>query len=203
MESKETGEVQKDAPASEGTTEAQVTTPSLDEVMAKLKAVEATNARLLKESQEHKAKAKTLLTEKETKEKEELESQGKVKEAYQMVQKKLLEKDQELMRARKVNINKTIDAELAKLAGDAHSVDDVKKFLPVDVLEIVEENDDIKISGLKEALDLTRKEKPYLFKQTGTAKTLTAKPGVDKTKPLNLKDVTDMRALASMLTRKN
>jgi hypothetical protein len=203
MEEVKPGEVHKDDAASEGDAATKESTSSLDEVMAKLKAVEATNARLLKESQEHKTKAKNLLTEKETKEKAELESQGKVKELAQMLQKKLQENEGELKRAKKVNINKTIDFELAKLAGDAHNIEAVKKFLPVDLLEVTEEGDDIKISGLKEALDLTRKNEPYLFKAQGPAKTISAKPGVDKTKPLALSDITDRKVLANMLARKH
>lgn len=174
-------------------------TPSAEQLLAEFNALKATNARLLKESQEHKQKAKSLLSEKEDKEKQELEGKEKFKEAYQMALKKLTDKEAELSKLKKVNINKTIDAELAKLASDAHSVEDVKKFLPVDILDIIEENDDIKISGLKEALDVTRKEKPYLFKTASQAKVMSAKPGVSKKEPLDLSKM-DAKTLASVLS---
>lgn len=197
MESKKAGEVQADA-ASEETKQETVTQP--DDVMAKLKALEATNARLLKESQEHKLKAKSLLSEKEEKEKTELEGKEKYKEAYILAQKKLQEKDSQLAQLKRVNINKTIDAELAKLASDAHSVDAVKKLINTDILDIVEENDDIKISGLKEALDVARKDMPYLFKAASQAKTMSAKPGVTKPEPLDLSKM-DAKSLANLLAQ--
>jgi len=198
METKGEGEGQTVAKVEEP---AKTETPSAEQVLAELSALRATNQRLLKESQENKQKAKSLLSEKENKEKDDLEGKEKFKEAYQMALKKLQDKDLEISKMRKVNINKTIDVELAKYASDAHNIDDVKKFLPVDLLDIVEENDDIKIHGLKEAVDATRKERTYLFKTTSQAKVMTAKPGATRQEPLDLQKVdrgTLARALSSL-----
>lgn len=191
----------------EGQTTETTQAESGNDLEVQLKAKDQTIQRLLKESKTYKEKYKALeskLEENVLTETEKPVEQKDKKESHKTVEllmNKLKEKDAVIAKKDKININKTIDVELAKYASDAHKLDAVKKFLPADIINVSESDDDIIIDGVKEAVDMVKKEHPYLFKTAQATKTVSSKPGVVKKDPLDLAKLSQ-RELAMMLTHK-
>lgn len=127
----------------------------------KLAALESTNERLLKQSQEHK------------------EAKNKMKEELEAVEKKRLEKDGDtqglLLKEKEKNkvlenersklthevLTGKIHAAVAKVASDAHDIDLV--LTAGDMSILVVDRDNMKVSNVEAFVESVRKSSPYLF----------------------------------------
>ena len=168
------------APTGEG----QATNTTLEE---RLSQVEKTNQRLLAESKDYKTKYQTLKEEQEKKEKETLTQ----KEDW----KKLLDQEREERAAERSKfktfkhntVSKLLEFEILKHAPDAQpeAIGLIKQSLPADMISAIEEDDEIKLTGVKEGIDKVKKEKTFLFKSQTVPQMMGAKPGSQNAQSLN------------------
>jgi hypothetical protein len=131
----------------------------------------ATNARLLKESQEYKAKYQAALREKEELEAKKLNESGDKDAMLEAEKRKAAKALEELKNTQKKVINQTVKEKVAKYAGDVFNVEDLlarpkfkdflKEGLDKDSLDF---NDDV----AKRFVEETKKEAPYLWKVQGS-----------------------------------
>ncbi len=175
-------------------------TQSIEERLAQL---ESTNKRLLEQSKEWKSKYQSVKEDVEKKEQETLSQ----KEDW----KKLLEKEREshgalkdrLSKLKLKTINKALEFEIAKAAPDAQDIDLLKQALPRDVIDAVEEDDDIKLVGVKEAVEKLKGEKPFLFKPKQIPGMAQGKPAVDASGgKKDLSKLTPAELASLLITRK-
>jgi hypothetical protein len=95
-------------------------------------------------------------------EKKRLEEEGKWQEAAELAQKKATEAEERAKNAEKATKDKSREYEIG-LESKMQGVNNIKDaILLVDVDDIVD-NDDGSFSGIKEAVEKLKKEKPYLF----------------------------------------
>lgn len=142
---------------------AQETTEQLDvkAVLERLNQLEQTNARLLDESREYKTKYKGLRTEVETKEKEKLEAQENWKELLEMERNKNFELHEKFKMTKKQTLKQKLNFEVARHAQGAFDINDVITALPQDIIEIDEEN--LEVKNVDQAVAFVKEKKPYLF----------------------------------------
>jgi myosin heavy subunit len=142
---------------------AQETTEQLDvkAVLEKLNQLEQTNARLLDESKEYKTKYKGLRTEVESKEKEKLEAQENWKELLEMERNRNFELQEKFKTTKKQTLKQKLNFEVARLAQGAYDINDIITSLPQDIIEIDEEN--LEIKNVDQAVAFVKEKKPYLF----------------------------------------
>jgi len=139
----------------------------------------ATNARLLKESQEYKAKYKQALSEKEEMESKRLAESGDIQAQLDAERKKAAQAMAELTKTRKKVIGHAVTEKIARYAGDVYSVDDLtnqpelKTYLKEG---LDEENLDFSDDAAKRFLDEVKKKKPYLWKSTSGIGAMTSRP---------------------------
>ncbi len=173
--------------------------PSLEELQAEIDSLKASKDRVLKESKDHASKYREMRDSIEAKEKEELSKKEDWKKLLEKEIEKRQSAEKKLGGLKTKVINKTLDLELARLASDAQSIDSLKKLLPIDLLNVEEEDEEIKISGVEDAIKKMRLEQPYLFKNNKNATMVTTKPGTAKTETLTLDKITNTRDLAKLL----
>lgn len=161
------------------------TQPEIDvnELQAKLDKLEQSNKRLLDESYGYKQKYNSLKSEHEERQKHQLEEQENYKELYELERKKANDALTEAQEARRKALKKDMHFKVASRAGDANDVEDVihnlKKY-GRDVLQIDEETETI--NGIDEALEIVRKEKPWLFKKQNSTGMVDSRPKGDNGK---------------------
>ena len=133
----------------------------MESMQAKMQKLSNTNERLLNESKQNKSKYQSLKTEVENKERQQLVESENYKELLEIEQNKLFE-TQEKMKSMKQKVMKAnLRSEVAKYAKDAYDIDDIINSLPRDVLEL--DDDNLMVNGVKEGVDLVRKNKAHLF----------------------------------------
>jgi len=195
------------APGSEGNQPAPAEQPAEPKVNFedRLAQLEATNKRLLDESKTYKTKYQSLKDEADKKENEILTA----KEDY----KKLLEKEREksqqlegkLTKVKSKTLHKSLDIEVSRYAPDAHDLELVKQSLPRDVIDAVEQDDDYSVTGVKEAIEKLKTEKPFLFKAKSIPGMANGKPAAaqpaQQAGPKALKDMSPAQ-LANLLVSK-
>jgi hypothetical protein len=141
----------------------------------------ATNARLLKESQEWKEKFKQSLKEKEDLEAQKLAETGD-KDAIIVAERKAKEKAlEELNKTKKKVISQALKDKVAKYAGEVYSIDDIvnrpqiKEYFREGIdEEALDFSDDV----AKKFVEAVKKDAPYLWKQGGSVGANTSRPGV-------------------------
>lgn len=148
----------------------QVEQPQVDvaELMARLEKLESTNHRLLEESKTYKTKYQSVQKEKEETERERLEKEGKFQELLDLEKNTAAKLKSEMLDLKKQSLRNTLKFEVAKHATDAYSVDDVIKCLPMDMIQMDE--DELTFTGVQDAIAKLKEDKFYLFKnekQTG------------------------------------
>lgn len=146
----------------------------MDKVMARLEQMEKTNERLLEESKAWKQKYKGLNSEVEQKQRADLEKTENWKDLLEIEKNQKMELKNQLVDTRKAVLQKELNFKVAKVAGDAYNVDDVISSLPRDVLAIDEEN--LSVSGVSEAVNYVRENKPYLFQKDNKSGMSSARP---------------------------
>jgi len=140
----------------------------------------ATNARLLKESQEYKEKYKKALAEKEEIEAKKLQESGDVQAQLEAERRKAQQALAELGKTKKKVISQAVKDKVMKFAGEVHNPDDLlarpklKEFLKEG---LDEDNLDFSDDVAKRFVEEVKKEAPYLWKTQGPIGAHTSKPG--------------------------
>jgi hypothetical protein len=131
----------------------------------------ATNARLLKESQEYKEKYRAALREKEELESKKLAETGDKDALLEAERRKAKKAMDELAKTNKKVISGVVREKVAKYAGDIYKIEDLltnprlKEFLKEGLDEDkLDFNDDV----AKRYVDEIKKEQPYLWKVQGS-----------------------------------
>jgi predicted nuclease with TOPRIM domain len=142
---------------------AQETTEQLDvkAVLEKLNQLEQTNARLLDESREYKTKYKGLRTEVDAKEREKLAVEENWKELYDKSEQSRFEIDEKYKSTKKQVIKQVLRLEVARHAPNAYDLEDIMKSLPLEMIEIDEEN--LTVNNVGPAVARVQEKKPYMF----------------------------------------
>ncbi len=128
----------------------------------------ATNARLLKESQEYKAKYKQALSEKEELESKKLVESGDIQAQLDAERKKAAQA-----------MADAVTEKIARYAGEVYSVDDLtnqpelKSFLKEG---LDEDNLDFSDDAAKRFIEAVKKSKPYLWRSTNGIGAMTGRP---------------------------
>lgn len=140
----------------------------------------ATNARLLKESQEYKEKYRAALKEKEDLEAKKIAESGDVQAQLEAEKKRAKAALDELGKTKKKVISQAVKDKISKYAGDVFSVEDLiarpklKEFLKEG---LDEDNLDFNDDSAKRYIEEVKKEAPYLWKSTGPIGAHTGRPG--------------------------
>jgi hypothetical protein len=140
----------------------------------------ATNARLLRESQEYKAKYKTLAQEIEEMKSKEAEKSGDLSAQLELERKKAQQALAELGKTKKKVIGQAVKEKIARYAGDIYSLDDLvagpelKDYLKEG---LDEDNLDFNDEVAKRYIEEVKKKKPYLWKSVGSIAANTSRPG--------------------------
>ena len=136
-------------------------------LMAEMDKLRSTNERLLNESKQNKAKYQGLRTEVDSRQQKSLEENEQWKELLEIEKNKSFEVQEQMKSMKQKVLQSNLHAEVAKHAKNAFDVNDVVSNLQSkkDMLNIDEEN--LRVDGIKEAVEIVMKEKPYLF-NTGT-----------------------------------
>jgi hypothetical protein len=130
-------------------------------LMARLEKLENTNERLLNESKQYKTKYQGLRSDVETKQRAQLEESENWKELLEIEKNKAFELETNMKDMKQKVIKSNLTSEVSMYAKDAFNVSDVINNLPKDILEIDDEN--LRVNGIKDAVEMVRKEKSYLF----------------------------------------
>jgi len=139
----------------------------------------ATNARLLKESQEYKEKYKMALKEKEELESKKLQESGDIAAQLEAEKRKAAAALQELGKTKKKVISQAVKDKVMRYAGEVHNPDDLlarpklKEYLK-DGLD--EDNLDFSDEVAKRFVEDVKKEAPYLWKAQGPLGVNTSRP---------------------------
>jgi len=139
----------------------------------------ATNARLLKESQEYKEKYKKALTEKEEIEAKKLAESGDIQAQLEAERKKAAAYQAELNKTKKKVVTQAVKDKVAKYAGDVYKIDDLvnrpelKEYLKQG---LDEDNLDFSDDVAKRFVEAIKKDAPYLWKQAGGIGAATGRP---------------------------
>lgn len=145
----------------------------------KIKALEATNARLLEESQKAKERAKTATSQVEQAERERLEKEGNYQVLLENERKRASTLEEENKGVRQKVLKSNIQATIARLAGEVHSLDDVLNQPAYShILKKGINDTDLTLSEevAKEYLNELFKAKPYLKKTAESTGVITTKP---------------------------
>lgn len=149
---------------------------SLDDVMLKLAQAEKTNQRLLSESKENKAKAQFAKEELEKREMETLTKSKDHEKINEMLKSQLDSERTQAKSFKKTVVSKLLDAEIMRLVPDVLDVHLFKQSLPADLINVIEEDNEIKFTGLAEGAEHVKKTKPFLIKSNSNIQMVTGKP---------------------------
>jgi hypothetical protein len=138
-----------------------VVNPELEAIMAKIKKMEDSNARLLEESRGYKARYQSLKENVENSEKAKLTENEQWKELLEIERNKSSEFQNKLKETNRMVLQKELALKVSTLCNDAYNVQDIINNLPKDLINIDEEN--LSISGLEEAVNVVRQSRQYLF----------------------------------------
>lgn len=142
--------------------------------------LKATNARLLRESQEYKTKYQAALQEKENVEAERIKVSGTMEEKLKLAEKQNQELLAKLNGTTKIVINQEVKNKVLRFAGDVHSEEDLLSSPKLkEYLEKGFDKDKLEFQDdfAKQFVEEVRKEKPYLWKSSGPIGAHTGKPG--------------------------
>ena len=175
---------------------------NVSEVLERLKALEATNARLLDESKKTKSKYQETLSKYESAEKEKLEKEGN----FQVLLEKEMAKNNSLMEEmvgmKKKVLSSNIRSTVSKFASDVYDLEDLlnqPKFSSILSDGIDENSLTVSEDKAKEYVAEVLKAKPYMKKTANVPSTVDTKPsfvtGEGKTKSIDEMDSSELEAL--------
>lgn len=146
----------------------------IEKFNARMEKMEATNARLLEESQSYKTKYRGLRDNIEKEQTTKLEENENWKELLDVEKNKRSDLETQLRDSRKSILQKELGFKVASLAKDAHNVNDILGALPKDMLAIDEDNH--VVNGVDEAVNYVRENKPYLFAKNTSSGMMSGRP---------------------------
>lgn len=151
---------------------------ALQEEMTNLK---QTNDRILEESKQNKDKYRTLRADVDKKESAVLEESESWKELYDREKDTSFGLSEKLQTQTKIILRKELNFQVAAEAGDAHDINDVINALPKDIISI--DKDSMEVKNVKEAVNLLKQKKPWLFDTKKSAGMPSGRPISDIGKP--------------------
>jgi hypothetical protein len=165
---------------------------NVTEVLERLKALEATNARLLDESKKTKSKYQETLSMYETAEREKLEKEGDFQGLLEKEAERANRLANEMNDMKKKVLNSNIKNAVLKFGSDVHDVDDLlnqPKFSHILKDSINDVTLEVGEEKVKEYINEVLKAKPYMRKANKIVNTVDTKPnfqsGDGGTKSLN------------------
>lgn len=173
---------------------------SLDEALQKLAQLEKTNQRILSESKENKAKERAAKEKLDQLEMDKLTKDKDHEKIAQMLKDQLETERQASNAFKKKSMAKFLEAHVQKIAPDAQDPKLIIQSLTADQVNAVEEDGEIKFSGVSEQVDGMRKNSPFLFKPNYIPHMVNGKPAANAkaTSPLSklseLKTSEDVKA---------
>lgn len=163
--------------------------PELEAIKAQIKKMEDSNARLLEESRGYKSKYQSLKTSVETTEKTKLTENEQWKELNEIKENEIHALNERLKNSEKRALKKDLNFKVAAIAKDAHDVNDIISVLPKELLTIDEENQTI--SGIDEAINQVRTNKPWLFNTEKKSNMTSQRPVMDTSPELETRSNED------------
>lgn len=154
--------------------------PELEAIKSQIKKMEDSNARLLEESKGYKTKYQSLKAEVEGSEKAKLTENEQWKELNELKENEIHKLTERLKVTEKKALKKDLNFKVAAIAKDAYDVNDIIGALPKELLNINDE--DQTISGVEEAINSVRTNKPWLFNTEKKSGMTSQRPVVDNTK---------------------
>ena len=158
----------------ENTSEVKQETPSMEDLVERLNQLEeknsqllSTNERLLSESKSNKMKYQEVKRNMEDAKLQEAKEAEDKSEYIKQIEEKLNGAIQELQAERKANASEKLKYAVAKVAKEAHDVDDIVSKLDFNELEYDKETRTW--MGVDAQVERVKKEKPYLFDYGRTA----------------------------------
>lgn len=157
-----------------------VSADGVDELRSQLARLEQTNQRLLKESQDHKARAQRVIEEKEQFEQERLKKEGDLEGYAKRIAEENAKLKNELTGIRSKVLKANIKTKVSKYAGEVHDLEDLLNQTQFkDILQrgINQEDLDIDEAAAKDYVNEVLKHKPWLRKPVNGMGVNTTKPG--------------------------
>ena len=137
-------------------------TVDVDSLMKRVEQLESSNSRLLDESKTWKEKYQGVKTQKQKEEEAKLTENEQWKELLEIEKNKVHELSSKVKNLTTTTMQRDLQYKVASLARDAYNVDDVVTAISkTGALDI--DKDSGSISGVEEAYNRVREEKPYLF----------------------------------------
>jgi hypothetical protein len=164
----------------EQTSQEPVTNPENEALLKELEQLRSSNARLLAESKENKAKYKNVLQEKEEEKRRQAEEQGNHAELAESLKNELHKTKAELESERKANLAKELRYEVAKHAKGARDVEDIIDNIGKVAGGIIQIDEDSRsFNGVADAVAKVRETKPYLFDSKPVSGMVDGRPAAD------------------------
>jgi predicted nuclease with TOPRIM domain len=165
---------------------------NVNEVLERIKALEATNARLLDESKKTKSKYQDAVTQYENVDRERLEKEGNFQALLEKEVGKSNTLQSEMIEMKKKVLSSNIRSTVQKFSSDVYDVDDLlnqPNFSHILKSGIDETTYSISEEKVKEYVNEVLKAKPYMRKAPNVPNTVDTKPqfqtGEGKTKSLD------------------
>ena len=143
-------------------------------ILDQLAQMRSTNSRLLTESKDNADKFRVLRDNVDAKEKKKLEVDGKTDELLAIEKNNVFKLQEQMKERAKRELQKDLEIEVARYAGDSHDLKDVVAALPLEMLTVDEESGEV--SNVKEAVAKVREDKSYMFKSKETPTTVSTRP---------------------------
>ena len=143
-------------------------------ILDQLVQMKSTNSRLLTESKDNADKFRVLRDNVDAKEKKKLEVDGKTDELLAIEKNNVFKLQEQMKERSKRELQKDLEIEVARYAGDSHDLKDVVAALPLEMLTVDEESGEV--SNVKEAVAKVREDKSYMFKSKETPTTVSTRP---------------------------
>lgn len=135
----------------------------INAVMEELKALKASNERLLTESKDWKAKYQSVSTEKSSIEKAKLEKEGNFQALLEQEKTERLNLEKKLKEREKSLLKTQARSLLAEVAKDAHDISDLLRLEDVGLIEYDEENLTVKKDSVEKFYATVKTKKPWMF----------------------------------------
>ncbi len=151
-----------------------VSTGEHQKIVDQLAQMKSTNSRLLNENKEKSESIRVIKDGIDSSTKKKLEDEGKTQELLELERNNVFKLSEQLKERSKRELQKDLEIEVARHAGDAHDLKDVVAALDLEKLSIDPETG--KVGEVKEAVDKVREDKAYMFKSKEAPTTVTTRP---------------------------
>jgi predicted nuclease with TOPRIM domain len=175
------------------------TNVDVQKVMEELKAIKATNERLLSESKDWKSKYQSVASEKSNIEKTKLEKEGNFDALLQREREEKASLEQKLKQREKEYLKTQARALLGEIARDAHDISDLMRLEEVKSIQYDEENMTVLKSSVETFVNDIKLKKPWMF---GSVKLPSVAEGKPASAPITTKSLSQMSESEKQKTMK-